>query len=204
MSNKVNQILQNLKITLEMAQYGLMDLKSKNVKFHELGLRNLAMHGRSVTFVLQNMRGKVEGFEEWYKEIQEEMKSSELCSFFRDLRNEIEKQGKVRDTSINTHISQFNTDMLDRLPRPKNAKILGFFMGDQLGGSGWGIELPDGTTDKIYLDLPKEIVNTKRFFSKSPQEHLGRSLENKTIQELGEIYYDYLSEIVGQALRKFG
>lgn len=202
MSEKTtNGVLLNLKSTLEMAEYGLRDLQSDDPKYTEVGLRNLAMHGRSVTFVLQNLRSLEPNFEEWYRGVQEEIKSSELCSFFKDLRNEIEKQGKVRPTNISATINYFSTDMIERFPRPKNA--VGFFLGDQLGGSGWEVELPDGSRDKIYLDLPKDIIETKRLFIDPPKDHLGKSLEGKTIQELGEIYYNYLSQLVDQAVARF-
>lgn len=196
-------VLENTLTTLEMTELGLRDLSSNNPKYQELGLRNIAMHGRSVTFTLQKLRSFESDFEDWYNDVQEEMKSSELCRFFKDLRNEIEKQGQV-STSVSAYISHFSTDMLQRLPKPENVKILGFFMGDKFGGSGWEIELPDGKKDKFYLDLPKEMIQTERFFNNPPNEHLGLSLEGMSIQEISKIYYEYLSELVSKAFDKFG
>lgn len=198
-----NTVLGNLKMTLEMAHYGLKDLTSKDPKYRELGLRNLAMHGRSVTFVLQNLKNLEPDFEDWYREIQTEMKSSDLCRFFLNLRNEIEKQGVVRERSISAQIDHFSTDMLHRLPRPDNVKITGFFMGDQLGGSGWEIELPDGTKDKFYLELPESMIKVSTHFTEIKGSHLGTPLEGKTVEELGSMYYKYLSEIVSKAIYKF-
>ncbi|WP_431798908.1 hypothetical protein [Halobacillus andaensis] len=198
------QVLENAYSTLEMAKLGLIDLKSDHPKYRDLGLRNLAINGRSVTFIIQNLRNIEEDFDEWYDEIQHEMKSSELCVFFKDLRNEIEKQGKVKRASNSVFIQHFSTDILNRLPRPENVKIISFFMGDELGGSGWEIELPDGRKDKFYLDLPNSIITVNRYFSNPPKNHLGLNLEGKTIEEVSEIYFDYLSEVVSKAYYKYG
>jgi len=197
-------VLQNLKSTLEMTQYGLKDLLSQDPKYSELGLRNLAMHGRSVTFVLQNLKNLEPEFNDWYNELQEEMQSSELCRFFVKLRNEIEKQGVVQPRLHAAHTNSFSLNMLERLPRPKNVNIVGFFIGDELGGSGWEIELSDGTQEKFYLDLPKSMGGVSTYFQETPKDHLGISLEGKTVQELGQIYYDYLSNVVNRAFDKFG
>ena len=48
---------------------------------------------RRVTFVLQTLRGRVDGFDDWYGEVQESLRSDPLMRYFVELRNEIEKRG---------------------------------------------------------------------------------------------------------------
>ena len=41
-------------------------------------------------------------------------------------------------------------------PQPPGATS--FFIGDELGGTGWEVPQPDGSTEKVlYFDLPEEI-----------------------------------------------
>jgi len=40
-------------------------------------------------------------------------------------------------------------------PQPPGATS--FFIGDELGGTGWEVSQPDGSTEKYYIDLPEEI-----------------------------------------------
>lgn len=48
---------------------------------------------RRVTFVLQTLRGRVDGFDDWNREVQEALRSDPLMRYFVELRNEIEKRG---------------------------------------------------------------------------------------------------------------
>ncbi len=48
---------------------------------------------RSVTFAMQAVLAGVEGFSDWYKERQEELKSNELASYFVNVRNESQHLG---------------------------------------------------------------------------------------------------------------
>lgn len=49
---------------------------------------------RSVTFTLQAVMDDVEGFDNWYSDIQEELRSDPICVAFRDLRNVALKVGE--------------------------------------------------------------------------------------------------------------
>jgi hypothetical protein len=81
----VREILQRVKDTLETAKQGLIDLKDPTRMRRLTGLRNLITFGRSVTFVVQNLRG-VDGldFDSWYGPVQAEMKSDPLMRYFVD------------------------------------------------------------------------------------------------------------------------
>jgi hypothetical protein len=48
---------------------------------------------RSVTFSMQYVFSKIDGFKEWYEIKQNSLKNNELAVFFRDARNNSQKQG---------------------------------------------------------------------------------------------------------------
>jgi len=58
------------------------------------GLRNLVVFGRSVTFVLQNLRHSVgrEEFDAWYEPLQAKMREDELLRYLTTLGNAILKE----------------------------------------------------------------------------------------------------------------
>jgi hypothetical protein len=89
------------------------------------GLRNAVIFGRNTTWALQNLRGKVPDFEEWYGPKQEEMKSDALMNYFHNLRIEIEKKASTPTTGSGT-IKEFSMrkDMARFYPVPPNAKSL--------------------------------------------------------------------------------
>ena len=73
----IEQVLQRTEDTLATAKHGYQDLISGERSRRFSGLRNLIVFGRSVTFVLQNLRSSVgkERFDSWYEPQQEMMKS---------------------------------------------------------------------------------------------------------------------------------
>ena len=101
------------------------------------------------------------------------MKSDPLLLFFKDLRNILEKKGELR-LHAKTHLKHFNfpQDSARFGPPPPYAKA--FFMGDQLGGSGWEIQLPDGSVSKYYVELPIDIGEVSLHFPQTPIFHLGK------------------------------
>lgn len=154
-SNK--EILDRTEQTLETAKQGYEDLMASNKSRRFLGLRNLIVFGRSVTFILQNLKSIVgeEQFSSWYKNHQDSLKEDTVMKYFVKLRNELEKQGKL-PVSTSVKINHFSTDMLNKYPKPKGT--VGFFIGDQFGGSGFEVQLPDGTIEKYYVELPTDVA----------------------------------------------
>ncbi|TOC21281.1 hypothetical protein CGJ88_25700, partial [Vibrio parahaemolyticus] len=65
----IREVLVRTEQTLETAKHGFDDLVSSNKTRRFTGLRNLIVFGRSVTFVLQNLRTAVgkERFDAWYE-----------------------------------------------------------------------------------------------------------------------------------------
>jgi hypothetical protein len=166
------------------------------------GLRNFVVFGRAVTNVLQNLRSTEKGFDEWYRPYVDEMKVDELMSYFYKLRSLILKEG-ISNTMVGMHIKSLRLpDDLRRLtPPPPNAKA--FFVGDHLGGSGWEVQLPDGSTEKYYVDLPVDIAECCLHLQNPPKMHLGKVIDDGSMKGLCLLYIDYLHKMVISAKEMF-
>ena len=182
MSNVIRAVIQKAEETLQTARFGYEDLTSGNRYRRYSGIRNLAVFGRSVTFVIQNLKTPVgsDRFDAWYEPIREKMQADVLMKYFVTLRNEILKQGKL---PVSTSASlNFSSSDMKKLGTPPPGAI-GFFIGDQTGGSGWEIELPDGKKEKYYVELPESMAKVQQHFSELPvpdgtcQPHMDSSLK---------------------------
>jgi hypothetical protein len=198
---EIQAIIIKAEETLQTARYGFDDLTSGNRQRRFSGIRNLVVFGRSVTFVLQNLKTPVGefAFNEWYEPIQEQMKSDVLMKYFVTLRNEILKQGKL-PVSTSALININPGDMAKLGTPPPGAK--GFFIGDQAGGSGWEIELPDGTTEKYYVEIPQSMARVQQHFSELPVPE-DDELKRKSIEDLCAYYLDKLENILDSARSSF-
>ncbi|HJV54311.1 MAG TPA: hypothetical protein VJ652_22800 [Noviherbaspirillum sp.] len=198
---EIEQVLGRVDATLETAKHGLDDLLAGERHRRLTGLRNLIVFGRSVTFVLQNLRSVVgeSEFNSWYEPHQQAMKADPVMRYFVDARNELEKQGKLSVT-LRANLS-FSSDDIRKLGRPPvGAK--NFFIGDQLGGSGWEIELFDGTIEKYYVELPTSMGQVTQHFSNFPVEK-APELGDATIDDLAKIFIERLSNVVADARSYF-
>jgi hypothetical protein len=196
------QILKDAQRTLDTAEMGYA-LFTKQSENRLSGLMNLTVFGVAVSSVLQNLRHLELDFDQWYKKFREEMVSDPLMKYFWDLRSEILKEGKL-PVGTATHIKRLDRNTFGRIPPPPpNVKIKGFFMGDNFGGNGYEILLPDGSVQKYYVDIPSDIVTTSLHFRDSPKTHLGKNLPDQSIERLSRLYLDYLQRMVAEAKAKF-
>lgn len=197
----IEAVLQRVDETLETARLGLSDLFDSGRSRRMSGLRNLIAFGRSVTFVLQNLRSVVrEEFDAWYEPHQESLKNDPLMRYFVEARNELEKQGKL-SVATSTHIHSFSAGDIAKCGRPPTGAT-SFFIGDQLGGSGWEVELADGSKEKYYVELPSSIAEVKQHFSNLP-EAMAPELKGATIEELSQRYIERLADLVLAARTHF-
>jgi len=201
LSNEIKAIIQKAEETYQTARFGYEDLTSGNRSRRFSGLRNLIVFGRSVTFVLQNLKTPVgeENFSTWYTPLQEEMKSDVLMKYFVTLRNEILKQGKL-PVSMSMTVNFSSNDISKLGTPPPGAK--GFFMGDQTGGSGWVIELADGTEEHYYVNIPESMAKIQQHFSELPVPD-DDELKKKPIEELCKYYLDKLEVLIDSAKKEF-
>ncbi|MGD9534812.1 MAG: hypothetical protein AB7V56_13720 [Candidatus Nitrosocosmicus sp.] len=166
-------------------------------------MRNIVVYGRQVSFILQKLRSVLpEGqFDKWYEPYKEEMKNDELMKFFVDLRNSIEKEGNTKTINVG-HIRRLDTSMLPKLMGNQHPYATSFFMGDTKGRSGWEIKLPDGTEDKIFVEIPEEVLTVKFFFQNPPKSHLDIKVETSDPFFLCQCYYEYIKKMVNDANTK--
>jgi hypothetical protein len=197
-------ILNDAAETLQTAQWGLTDLTGTDPRRRVPGLRNIIVFGRAVTNVLQNLRSAVgaQTFNDWYLPVQEEMRNDELLRYFYKLRSEILKEGSLQ-TTTSMYIEHLDISELRPLMEQRPAGAKDFFIGDQLGGSGWEVELPDGTTSKYYVDLPQHMLTTTLHFPDPPQNHRGAPLQDTSVEALAKHYLDYLADLINQAVNRF-
>jgi hypothetical protein len=197
----VSEILVRTEQTLETAKHGFDDLTSSNKSRRFTGLRNLIVFGRSVTFVLQNLRTVVgkEKFDTWYESHQESMKQDVVMKYFVKLRNELEKQGRL-PVSTSARIHHFSTDMISHYKQPPGT--VGFFIGDQLGGSGFEVELLDGSKEKYYVDIPTSVAEVTQHFNELPVPD-DDELKSKTIEQLSEHFLQSLEALLDNAREEF-
>lgn len=200
----IDDILRRTSSTLANAKQGLDDFLSGDPTRRKSGLHNLVVFGRSVTWVLQNLSTPLgSAFQHWYQPHQDEMRSDSLMRFMVKTRNEIAKEGKGELGASSVYIGYFDSSMIQRYAPPIGASD--FFVGDELGGSGWIVEMPDGSTQRFYVQLPNEVGFLYRAYPEgAPTVHLGRPIADPSWQTLAVLYYRYLEKLVAEAKREFG
>jgi hypothetical protein len=200
------EILRKTREMLATANRGLADLRDADPAVHAMGIYNVAVFGRSVTLVLQKMSSVEPGFDEWYAPYRTAMAADELMRYFIGLRNEILKEGPPSSMGGSTYIEHLDGSEITAMMANPPPGAKGFFMGDALGGSGWEIELPDGSTAKYYMRLPDTMrVTVSVLLPDPPGEHAGKVLElhERSIAALCRLYVDYLERVVANAEAHF-
>jgi len=195
-------ILKDAQATLKTAKDGLEQLVDGPPPRKLSGLRNFVVFGRAVTNVLQGLRSTEPGFDVWYKKYVHEMESDQLLKYFYKLRSVILKKGILK-TAVSGFIRRLELpyDSLRFGPPPPFAKSL--FIGDEFGGSGWEVELPDGSKMKYYVELPSDIGSVSLHFPDPPSHHLGKAISGYSVEKLSELYIAYLSKMVQEAKIRF-
>lgn len=190
---------------MEIAKRGLEKFVKESGTRKMSGLLNAVTYGRSVTKILQKLRSAEEiDFDAWYQRYREEMEWDPLMKFFYSLRNELLKEGKDRTvTSSYIRDLKFPEDLRKIEPPPTGTEVEGFFIGDQTGGTGYEIKLPDGSKEKYYVELPEEIGSVKLHFKNPPETHLGENVKGKSAERLCIMYIKYLEDAMKDAKQTF-
>ena len=163
---------------------------------------NVIVWGRAVTNVLQLLRGRAQGFDEWYAPWVKEMREDPLLRYLYLWRSSLLKQGGEPPSVGGVDIlKMLGTDLL---PGPPPAGALSFFMGDATGGVGWLVKMPDGTTGKIYLAIPEGAAPNTLNLIDLPDVHLGEKIRERTADYVARLYLHYLERIVYIAEQQFG
>lgn len=202
MMKTTESILLSAEQTLETMKFGLDDYLGKNPKRRETGLRNMIVFGRAVTNVIQNLRSTVgkDIFSEWYVPWQQRMKEDKVMKAFYKMRTEILKEGKL-DTLVSVKILELNPYHYQELFKNPPTNAQSFFIGDQLGGSGWIIPLPDGSEEKYYIEFPDEwgieVSLELKNLPNVSEPDMGEKYQNT--QDMALYYYQFLGALVNNA-----
>ncbi len=188
--------------TLETARLGLEDACGKDSRRQLAGLRNVAVFGRAVTNSLQTLRSTSIGpevFDAWYGPRQQTMAGDEVLRFFYKLRSEILKEGTVGHLSTHVHIVSLTSEDMRRLMANPPPRARSFFIGDQLGRSGWEVETIDGEMEQYFVELPGDIgVVTRLLLADAPD-----SLGDRSLERLSRHYFAAMEQLVNDALEHF-
>lgn len=103
------------------------------------------------------------------------------------------------NVSTRTFISSLNSGDLRWDLAPPGAT--GFFVGDQLGGSGWEVELPDGSKEKYYTEVPGNVTVSQHFSDISADQF--PELQGLTIEEAAKLYIDEMAALLERARNRF-
>lgn len=154
-------------------------------------LSNIVVYGASVSQVLKALDRKVPDFAEWWAPFSSRLANDASFRRLRDMRNEVLKEGALR-TSASTYINRLGPGEMAALEATAPPGANGLFIGDQNGGSGWTVTLPDGTHTKHYIDLPASVGMTAQTITRA----------DGTWVEVGKVlprYVATLQEIVASA-----
>lgn len=157
------------------------------------GMYNAVSNGRSVTFVLQKLKGRAAGFEPWYAGIQEKLRADPVSKWFVELRNRIEKEGTHGDAFETVYFKNFRPGAVARQGPPNTIETI---IGAPDERSWWNVRLADGSVTQVYFQLPASVSWLRLTIADAPgQAHL---------EDLLPQWLDGLEAILEEAEQKFG
>jgi hypothetical protein len=196
---EITDVLRKTRSTLRRAEFALDTLQHTPDRERQVAeMANVVVAGRAVTNVLQKLRNRVQGFDDWYKPWQQEMIQDPLLKYLYKLRTAILKEGEEGATTM--RVISFDS-VRDLPPAPPGSTF--FFTEEQNGGSGWNVRLEDGSIQRIYVSIPEDRVRSFLAFTDPPSEHLEAPLHDASLQHVCELYVQYLQRLVDAAERRF-
>ena len=191
------QILYQVDQAMKRVETGLILVNLGN---YSQGMYDVVIYGRSVTNILQKLRGVEPSFNEWYQPFREEMKNDELMKFFYKLRSQMLKEG-ISPVSIEVGLEPFNLKKIqEKYPKPKNATRL--VLGTGVNGSFYEVKNADGSIEKKPVDF-KVTPRIIQRFTDGPKTHLGINIEGETAIQMAEYFVVYLRKLITSAHDKF-
>lgn len=182
-------MIPNAKKNLHECEYFLNNmLHSRNIEEFEINFAAFVNSARNVTWVLKKEYSSNGRFNKWYLSKEKEMKNDELLSFFKDLRNKIDKEG-INALSFQTQIGKFNSTK-DIIDRPPGSAIV-------INSKGVYYLVGKGTSKEDLIPAKTNAeIKTNIFLSYPPRSHLGKDITNHNVVRLCIIYYNYLKSLV--------
>jgi hypothetical protein len=168
---------------------------------------NLFTYGRSVTMAIQTMKNADPAFEGWWQPYQDKMAADPLMKYFNSTRTDILHEGELATVNYTVIGSQGPVDvaaLFRQLSVHAPPNTIGTFLGDQLGGDGWEVQMPDGTVEKVYFSLPSNIdVKSGLSLENPPDQHDGEPIRDSSIANIGTLYVTTLGRIVDEFVARF-
>jgi hypothetical protein len=196
---EITDVLRKTRSTLRRAEFALDTLQQTPDRERQVAeMANVVVAGRAVTNVLQLLRSKVEGFDDWYEPWQQQMRQDPLLRYLYRLRSEILKEGEEGATT--RQVISFDP-VRDLPPAPPGTTF--FYTEDENGGWGWNMQLEDGSIQRIYVSIPEDRVRSFLAFTDPPGEHLEAPSHDASLQHVCELYVQYLQRLVDAAERRF-
>jgi hypothetical protein len=157
------EYLSRTREVLDTAFQGYFVLKDQPTR-RSAGFRNVIVFGAHVRKVLETLPSDGGEFDKWYKPIRKEFKNSVLMKLFDQLLEQVRKRDAAGvDSKARVVGFNYPADVPKLGKRPANAREL--FMGDELGGVGWEVELLPGVVEKYYAILPAAYGTVEEFLS---------------------------------------
>jgi hypothetical protein len=202
----VNDVLKAAEATLDLAQLGLEDfLRGDRPRRKKAGLINVITFGRSVTFVLQNIRTfEPDAFNRWYEPRQAEMKADPHFQYLKDLRTQLLHEGVLGQIKASVAIDRVTTEDFEKEMQNPPPGAIGFGAGDEFGAAGWLVRKPDGSLEKFYVEFPTNLRLTAFSQFSQATTQLGIAPPDEPIDRLLGEYVGYLTGLVKDAQREFG
>lgn len=197
------EVIEAAKAIRANVQRGLADVDSVDVTHRQAGLLNVIVFGRAVTIALQRLKNVTDDWVQWWAE--RCPPKDPLHGYINDLRNRILKQGELPHTANSTYIASFSGNPFTILePPPPVGRIRSMFLGDQLGGNGWEIELPDGRVERFYARVASGIdVTSSLDLPDAPDEFMGEPRTDKSVPVIVRRYVEWLESVVTEAEAHF-
>lgn len=186
MGRTTEEVLLSARRVLENALQGQADFLAAGDR-RLSGMYNAVTSGRSVTWVLQNLRTPVEDFDDWYSPIQKRLEEDRVARYFHELRTRMEKRGDHGRTAATIHVRHLDSSQLWRNAPPNTRSV---FIGDNLGRSGWNVLLPDGSSTVIYFELPTEVGTVALNLEGAPAGKDFATLLNEWLTTIEQIYIE--------------
>jgi hypothetical protein len=197
----ITDILRSAHEALDTAHLGyamVRDVPSRRLP----GLRNVVMFGAFVGASFEELRESGPHGNDWYKSIRKKIVDSPVTRLFRELQTEFRKRDAA-GVSSQARLKTFNypADLEKLGKRPPRATEL--FMGDEIGGTGWEVELAPGRRGKYYVVLPAEYGTVDVFLSNTPIVQTSRDPRPIDIVDTSDRYVSLLDDTLRGAELQF-
>lgn len=188
----VSSVISAAKGAHRLAQRGWEDYLARGDRANA-GLITAVTTSRSVSTILQNMKGMVDGFADWWADAVRVLDTPE-SRWVVNTRNLIEKQGTLGGNVTSVMRGHIDSELVRLMSRNAPRGTRSTFFGDSLGRSGWIVQLDDGSVTQVYFQVPTEVVDA---WLEAPSVG-GRALEDFFPQ-----YLDTLRDLINATELRF-